>query len=161
MSEKQYMAADLRGPLNVWQSSATAIATAMFGCPSPSGIAVVPRQEPQILAVNVASGVSQQIDLSPSGGFGPSGGSTGSWFGSSLYQEKFVRMIPESCGDTWYAWAAATGTQIDKNATGGATGVCAFLPSKVSTDELPAGRYLNLQPANSGIFRIWITNRMT
>jgi hypothetical protein len=144
-SEKEYMAADLRGPLNTWFSTATGVAT---------GATAMPREQPlpacQIVALVVASGISTQFDLSQSG-----------YFGSNHYQEKFVRMISESAGDMYYAWAQVTGTSITGAATAGQTGVAAFLPSRTYTDELPAGRFLTLQGTSSGVFRIWITNRIS
>jgi hypothetical protein len=150
-SEKEYMAADLRGPLNTWVSTATSMMAT--GASPPGGAALTVRDQPlpacQIVALVVASGVSQQFDLQATG-----------FFGSTAYLGRFIRAVPESCGDTWYAWASATGTSIDKNATGGATGVAAFIPSKTYSDELPAGRYLLLQPTNAGVFRLWITNRV-
>lgn len=146
MSEKEYLAADLRGPLNTWISTATGLV--------PTGTIPIPRNKPlpacDIVALVVPSGVSKQFDLQATG-----------FFGGAHYHTRFIRMIPESSGDIYYAWAVATGTTIDKNATGGATGVCAFLPSKTYTDELPAGRFLVIQPSTSGVVRLWITNRTT
>lgn len=76
MSEKQYMAADLRGPLNTWTSTDPGAV--------PSGV-FPPRDRPlpscQIVALLVASGVSQQFDLTATG-----------MFGDDLYQQKFLRL---------------------------------------------------------------------
>lgn len=141
---KSYMAADLRGPLNVCYSTATSISTGI----NQPGARDEPMPAVQIVALLVASGVSQQFDLQATG-----------FFGSAKYQERFVRMISETAGAFHYAWAQATGASIDRTATGGGTGVAAWWPSATPTDELPAGRWLNIQPASSGIIRLWITNR--
>jgi len=144
MSEKEYAAADLRGPVNTWVSTATGMV--------PSGTNQPPRANPlpncEIVALLCSSGVSQQFDLQATG-----------FFGGSQYQGKFVRMISESAGAVHYAWATSTGCSIDRTATGGATGVSAWLSSGTPTDELPGGRYLLIQPASTGVFRVWITNR--
>lgn len=131
-SEKQYMAADLRGPQNVW---------------IPTG-RPIPNPECEIVALNLtASGVSQVFDMNGTGAFG-----------GSRWQKKFLRMIPESTGHIWYMWSSATGT-VDNSKTGGQSGVAALLPSLTYTDELPAGRYLIIQPQGTGIVRVWVTNR--
>jgi len=143
VNEKLYMAADLRGPRNTWESTATSVAT---------GPNQVVRKEPlphcEIVALVVTTGTSQQFDLQATG-----------FFGDAYYQQTFVRMISESAGDIWYAWHRTTGSTISNVATGGATGVCAFLPSKTYTDELAAGRYLSIQTILNGVVRLWITNR--
>lgn len=140
-TEKQYQAADLRGPVNVWISTATSVATGQ----------IQPRQNPpicEIVALLVASGVSQQFDLTQTG-----------MFGSTNFTSRFVRLISETAGNIHYAWQTQTGVTIDRNATGGGTGVAAFLPSLTYSDELPGGQYLAIQPATGGIVRLWITNR--
>lgn len=135
-SQKEYMAADLRGPLDVWVPTGR---TGQFG----------PIPHCQVVALNLtASGVAQQFDLSASG-----------FFGALNYTERFVRMIPESTGHIWYLWSVATGSKVDNTKTGGQTGVAAFLPSLTYTDELPAGQFLVIQPQGTGIVRLWITNR--
>jgi hypothetical protein len=143
VSEKIYMAADLRGPRNVWESTATNIAT------GPDQV-IKKYQAPhaEIVALVVTTGASQQFDLQATG-----------FFGDATYQQRFVRIISESAGDIWYAWHRSTGTTLNFNATGGATGVAAFLPSKTYTDELPGGRYLSIQSILVGVVRLWITNR--
>lgn len=134
-AEKQYMAADLRGPLDVWV---------------PTGAHKPPPPQCEIVALVVASGVAQQFDLSAPG-----------FFGGPKFERKFVRMISETAGNCYYFWSAATGSVLNSAATGGGTGVCAFLPSQVYTDELPAGQYLLIQPQNAGVVRVWVTNRMS
>lgn len=156
-SEKQYMAADLRGPLTVHASTATGMVPS--GMPPPAKMRNVPSgYAAQIVALLVASGISQCFDLAT--GMGTSGGTGCGGFGWDGYTQRFVRMVPESCGDTWYAWSQGTGTIVDRTATGGGTGVCAFIPGRAYTDELPAGRFLSIQASTAGIFRIWVTNRV-
>lgn len=146
MSDKQYLAADLRGPVNTWVSTATGM-----GAPTgPNQVRARPLPSCEIVALLCSSGVSQQFDLQATG-----------FFGDELYKEKFVRMIGETTGDVHYAWTTSTGCTIDRTATGGATGVSAYLVSKTATDELPGGRFLVVQPATTGILRVWITNRTT
>lgn len=133
------MAADLRGPSLTWRSTATGSASGARNNPLPGC---------EIVALSLsASGVSQQFDLSASG-----------MFGNDAYVDRFVRIISESAGNIWYGWARATGLLVDKNATGGGTGVAGFLASGDKSDELPAGRYIVIQPTAVGIVRIWITN---
>lgn len=143
VNEKLYMAADLRGPRSVWDSTSTNVAT---------GAGLIPHKyappHAEIVSLVITTGVSQQFDLQATG-----------FFGDALYQQTFVRMISESAGDIWYAWHRTTGVKVDFTATGGATGVGAFLPSKTYTDELPAGRYLSVQSILNGVVRLWITNR--
>lgn len=139
-SHKEYLAADLRGPLLTWRSTATGAATGVRA-ETPPGC--------EIVALNLtASGVAQQ--------FGPLG-ATG-LFGNDKYLQRFVRIISESAGNIWYGWANSTGLLVDKNATGGGTGVAAFLASGDKSDELPAGQYIVIQPTSVGLVRIWITN---
>lgn len=139
-SEKELKAADLRGPLLTWRSTATGASTGVRAETLPGC---------EIIALNLtASGVSQQ--------FGPLGAS--GLFGNDKYLSRFVRMISESAGNIWYGWANSTGLLVDKNATGGGTGVSAFLASGDKTDELPAGQYIVIQPTTPGIVRVWITN---
>jgi len=146
MSEIEYQAADLRGPVNTWVSTASGM-----GAPTgPNQVRTRALPSCEIVALLCASGVSQQFDLQATG-----------FFGDAMYSGKFVRMIGESTGDAHYAWATSTGCAIDRTATGGATGVAAFLASRTATDELPGGRFLLVQPSTTGIFRVWITNRTT
>lgn len=132
-AEKVYMAADLRGPLDVWH---------------PTGAERPAPPECEIVSLAVASGVAQQFDMQASG-----------FFGGTRFLKKFVRMTSETAGNAYYFWSAATGSVLNSSATGGGTGVCAILYSQTYTDELPAGRYLVVQPQNAGVIRVWITNR--
>lgn len=138
-SHKEYLSADLRGPHLTWRSTATGAATGVRNNPLPGC---------EIVALSLsASGVSQQFDLQATG-----------FFGTEKYLDRFVRIISESAGNIWYGWSSATGLLVDKNATGGGTGVSGFLASGDKSDELPAGRYIVIQPTAVGIVRIWITN---
>lgn len=138
-SHKEYLAADLRGPHLTWRSTGTGAA---------SGVRAEPLPGCEIVALNLtASGVFQQFDLQATG-----------FFGTDKYMNRFVRIVSESAGNIWYGWANATGLIVDKNATGGGTGVAGFLASGDTSDELPAGRYIVIQPTGVGIVRVWITN---
>lgn len=174
MTQKEYLAADLRGPLNVWVSSGPSGMNSSGWTPyHPSGFGqndpIYPAQPSgtggvgggaskvvstlgrQICVLSVASGVSQQIDLMASGNFG-----------DDKYFGKFVRIVSETAGNFHYSWFQASGGVIDRTATlpGSGTGACAYVQSTDRIDEMPAGRYFVVQPQNTGIIRIWITNRV-
>lgn len=175
-SEKRHQAADLRGPRNVWLSTASgmpSIYTGMlsasgpvWGPPTgglqtditPYGVALgqsggwalpsgLPVPESEIVVLNVNSGVSQQFDLQGSG-----------FFGGRTHRNKFVRMVSESAGNIHYAYFQSTGGSIDRTATGGGSGAAAWVASQIPTDEVPAGRFIVIQPQTNGVVRMWITN---
>jgi hypothetical protein len=132
-SDKEYMAADLRGPYTVNTPT------------GPHGF------RPPLTAICVcslgASGVAQQFDLQATG-----------MFGGDHYRGRFVRMISETAGDLWYAWAGVTGAIVDHTVAGGGTGACAYLPALTPTDELPSGQFLVIQARGQGVVRIWLTS---
>ena len=167
IGSKEYLAADLRGPLNTWiatnpsgltPSGWTQYHPSGFGAndpryqAQPSGnTKVISTLGRQICVLSVSSGISQQIDLTASG-----------HFGDDKYLSRFVRIVSETAGNFHYAWFQASGGIIDRTATtpGSGTGACAYVLSTDRIDELPAGRYFVVQPAATGIIRIWITNHV-
>ena len=134
-SEKEYKAADLRGPFNAFS------AVPFVGQPNGGTKA-------EIVAINIAGTTSTSYDLASS-----------TYFNGDHYQDRFVRIISESAGNFWYYWSSVNGDTVDKTATGQGATVAGYWPSATPLDEMPGGRYLVIQAQQAWLIRVWISNR--
>lgn len=128
-SNKEYMAADLCGPYGGVASVAT------------------PGKGTSITAVAVTA-VSSNTDLSDANHFGWSG-----------YQDRFCRIVcDQAC---FYYWSDGAADTVSGAAVDGTNRQTQgdLLPSNYPREELPTGRYLVVQAAAPGTFRVSITNR--
>lgn len=126
---REFQAADIKGPFNA--------------------ISKIPREQgTEVIVINVADAASHVYDVS-----------SATYFNSTRYQSRFVRIISEGAGDIWYYWSSVNTDTVSKTATDNTAGtVPGYLPSKVYSDEVPSGQYLVMQAAQAGIVRIWISS---
>ncbi len=101
------------------------------------------------IAVVAVTSSTQQIDLSSS-----------SYFNSTNYQERFVRLISDVL--IYYYWSNNASAALDETATGNTTRAqqCDMLPANTPREEAPAGQYLIIK-GSTGKCRVSITNQVS